>query len=100
MRIQRNSTEWASYTLKQEVEFRKSIESLGILGFQKITGYVTEGNDLIRAPFITLEWAHGTTLRWTDNFPINLSYRDKVIHEIARITIDLLKIQKHGWYSS
>lgn len=96
MRIQRSSTQGASYALKNEVDFRKSIESLGILGFQKVTGHSVEGNDLIPAPFITLEWAHGTTLRWTDTFPTNRGHRNKVIHAIARITVDLLKIQKDG----
>jgi hypothetical protein len=96
MRIQRKSTEGTSYVLKNEVEFRKAIESFGILGFQKVTGHAIEGNDVLHAPFITLEWAHGTTFRWTDDFPMNLGDRNKVIHVIARITIDLLKVQKHG----
>jgi hypothetical protein len=96
MRIQRKFTEGTSYVLNNEVNFRKAIESFGILGFQKVTGYAIEGNSLVHAPFITLEWAHGITLRWTDDFPMNLGDRNKVIHAIARITIDLLKIQKHG----
>ncbi len=99
MRIQRKSTEGTSYVLNNEVKFRKAIESFGIIGFQKVTGYAIEGNDLIHAPFITLEWAHGITLRWKDDFPI-LRDRNKVIHAIARITLDLLQIQKHGVYSS
>jgi hypothetical protein len=80
MRIQRKFTKWTSYVLNNEVNLRKSIESFGILGFQKVIGYALEGNDLINAPFITLEWVHGIDLRWTDDFPMDLGDRNKVIH--------------------
>lgn len=90
MRIQRIATEGTSHILHNEIQFRKAIEGLGIASFQKVTGHAIHGNDLIRAPFITLEWAHGTTLYWTDDFPTNLNHRNKVIRAIARITIDLL----------
>jgi hypothetical protein len=66
---QRKFTPGTSYVLNNEVNFRKAIERFGILGFQKVTGYAIEGNDLIDAPFITLEWAHGITLSLDRQFP-------------------------------
>jgi hypothetical protein len=99
MRIQREFTKLTSYVLNSEVNFRKAIESFGISGFQKVIGYSLEGNDLIHAPFIMLEWVHGVTLRWTDDFPIDVNDRNKIIRAVAKVTIDLLKIQQHGKYS-
>lgn len=96
MRIQRHFTEETSYILTNEVKFREAIETFGFSGFQKVIEYALEGNDLIHAPFIALEWIHGIPLRWTDGFPIDVGDRNKVIHAIARITVNLLKIQKHG----
>ena len=96
VRIRREFTELTSHILNDEVKFRKAIENFGIMGFQKMTGYAIEGNDLIPAPFLTVEWAHGVTLRWTDDFPQGLHDRNKVIRAIASITIDLLKIQERG----
>ncbi|KAF2021331.1 hypothetical protein BU24DRAFT_416993 [Aaosphaeria arxii CBS 175.79] len=55
MRIQHSPTEGSSYVLEKEVNFRKAIESAGVSGFQKVIGCATRGNDLIPAPFITLE---------------------------------------------
>jgi hypothetical protein len=98
MRIQRELTKWTTYVLNSEVNFRKAIEGFGISGFQKVIGYSLEGNDLIQAPFIMLEWVHGLTLQWTDSFPVDVNDRNKIIHAIAKVTIDLLKVQKHGNY--
>ncbi len=62
------------------------MESFGILGFQKVTGHALQGSDLIYAPFITLEWQHGMTLRWTDDSPLDLGNQNDIIRAIARIT--------------
>lgn len=98
MRIQRNVTEWSSYLLNNEANTRKAIESKGITAFQRLIDFAPEGNFLINSPFMMLEWVHGCKLRWTDDFPVNLEERNQIIHAIARVTMDLLKVQRKGKY--
>jgi len=96
IRIQRKSTEATSYILSKEVEYLKAIESFNIARFQKVIDYEIHGNPLICAPFISVEWADGEPLRWTDTCPADLSHRRKIIHAIAEATLDLLQIQRPG----
>jgi hypothetical protein len=98
MRIRRDVTEWSSYLLNNEVNIRKAIESKGITAFQRLIDFAPEGNALIDSPFMMLEWVHGCKLRWTDDFPVDLKERNQIIHAIARVTMDLLKVQRKGKY--
>jgi hypothetical protein len=93
-RIQRMSTD--SYVLMKEVEHLKAIENHKIPQFQKLLGYELHGNQLIRSPFMAVEWVVGTPLIWTDTSPVNVSQGDQVIHAVAQTTVDLLQIQKPG----
>lgn len=94
--VQRKSTESTSCILSKEVEYLKAIESFDIPRFQKVIDYEMHGNPLICAPFISVEWADGEPLRWTDTSPADLSHRQKIIHAIAEATLDLLQIQRPG----
>lgn len=58
--------------------------------------YEIHGNQLIRAPFMVMEWADGESLHWRDTSQTGLSRRQKVIQAVAEASLDLLRIQRPG----
>lgn len=85
------SSEFLVYT---EVKLRRQVEQHGIKSFQTIISYSTTGNQLIRNPFICLTWAFGKPLVWNETVPETRAERDRLIHAIANVSLDLLRVQE------
>jgi hypothetical protein len=82
-------------TILREAELRLSIEKNKIGGIPRLITYSATFNNPARFPYMVVEWAEGTQLRWTESCPA-LPQRNKVIRSVAHIVLNLLKIQNEG----
>jgi len=95
-RIYRDPGPSSIYLLKKEIEYRKEIEKNKIRNFQKVMNYSTDLDNLIGSPYLSLSWAFGQPLKWSDTSPATCADRERVIAAVAQSTMDLLNIQRTG----
>lgn len=96
VRVYRRQDSASTYLLQNELKYRREIERLGLKYFQQIISFSETGNQLIRNPFICLDWVEGEPLTWSDHVPETRSKRNDLIEKIANICLDLLSIQEQG----
>ena len=96
VRIPRLEASYAARVVEIEVLHRLAIEYEGIDRVQSMIDYSTSCENPIKTPFIALKWADGTHLQWTDSEPADERDRNKVIHAIAQISMDLLIVRQKG----
>jgi len=81
----------ASQLLSREISLRQRIESANIRPFQKLIAFDTSLGNVLQSPYMILEWANGTPLRWSDSSPQG-DHRKRVLRDVANASLDLLKI--------
>jgi hypothetical protein len=95
MRIPVHSVHAGADTISNSVEHEVTIlQTLQLRGFvwsPSLIGYDSTFDNQIQFPYIISSWVPGTQLRWNDNSPALREDRNKIIHQIAHMTIDLAK---------
>lgn len=82
-------------TILRVAELLLTIEKNKIASIPRLNTFSATFDNLARLPYMVVEWAEGTQLRWTESCPA-LPQRNKVIRSVARIVLNLLKIQNKG----
>lgn len=76
--------------LKNEVDILLRLEESGFPWSPKVVGHDLTFDNTIGFPYIVLTWISGCPLRWNNSTPWKRSDRDKVVDQIANITVSLI----------
>jgi len=78
VRVYRDPGQASMYLVENEIRYRKAIEEHEIRHFQSMLSYCSHKNTWIGAPYVSLTWAFGEPLRWTQTHPAVTSDREKI----------------------
>lgn len=83
----------ASY-VETEVSILKRLEASGFSWSPRLLGYDSRFDNLIGFPYIVLRWIEGTPLEWSDTIPPHRESRNRILHQMADIIVDLAHCTK------
>ena len=96
IRVPRLEGPYAAQVVKVEALHRRAIEHEKVAQIQQMIGYSTSYQNPVQSPFVALKWVDGEHLQWNDSRPADVRDRNKVIHAIAQISMDLLMVRQRG----
>lgn len=82
--------------VETEVSILKRLETSGFSWSPRLLGYNFRFDNSIGFPYIVLRWIEGTPLRWSDTIPPHRESRNKVLHQMADIILELAHCTKEA----
>ncbi len=75
--------------VEAEARILKDLEASGFSFSPRLLGYSSAFDNPIGFPYLVLTWIEGRPLEWTSAVPAQRNIRDKILHQMADISLEL-----------
>ena len=82
--------------IEEEIQILKSLSESCFSMSPKLISFDSGFENAINYPYIILDWIHGQPLNWTVTRPSSRLQRDRLIHQIMDVTLDLATCTLQG----
>lgn len=82
--------------LKTEISILKNLETRGFSWSPRLLGYDCGFNNPLEFPYLVLSWIEGKPLEWSDTVPSQRENRNKILHQLANIILEMAESTKES----